>query len=280
MGTTQTQSQDCNPDNLLDLSNDSFEEVLQDADVHSMGTWGMGHSYIKGRLVIIVHIWIRGVGLEVENGICATVYSALEEMRLRKEHGSLEAKLPCRQMLGRYIEQPMLVSVVEVTDQSEERRYVSVPSIVRLQSLDSCLGRCAEAADLSIPVLGPIVGLRDDWKLNTAVIRGRSLTAISNGEAVSRVIKRGPQIMNAITGDQRPSIKGRGFTNIENDAVVATLSVELLDGDIGVCVKPRLPFSGVDFQVFLGTANLEDAGGELRSDHAVYRTSGSLGVSS
>src|ERR1700676_1844692 len=156
-------------DNILDFRNEDFEDVLQDADMPPRRPLGMGHRYLERRLVIIVHIWIRRVNVEVHYNFCATVYAGPQKIRGgkgTKNRETFQAELPADQMLGGYIEQPMLVSVVEVADESEQRRKFSVPSIIRLQSLDFCPRGGVQRSEPSISFLRPFLGVTDYRKLN------------------------------------------------------------------------------------------------------------------
>jgi hypothetical protein len=134
----------------------------------------MASRYIEGRVVVIVHLRIRGIGLEEHNGFCATVYSGSKYIGHRG-----------RKDIDGYSEQLMLVRIVQMAKETGRRQEVMVPSIVRLQSLDSCLGHAnskSEASRLSgveydaptpaigIELLGDDIGISVDPRRSFATV--------------------------------------------------------------------------------------------------------------
>lgn len=73
--------------------------------------------------------------------------------------------MPLLNIGDNYIEQPVLIKIVEVADEVKQGRQFGVQSVVRLRSLDSCLGLGGKRGDL---IAFPLKGVRivGDWELN------------------------------------------------------------------------------------------------------------------
>ncbi len=264
---------DCQPNDLPDFGDEKFEYTLQAGGLLPGGFHGMANGYIQGRVVVVIHIRIRRIDLE-ECNFCATFYRAVNKVGAgtASEWKTSETELSVDYVREGYIEKPVLIQVVQVSDEGKEGRKFSVESIVRLQSLNSCLRRSAQRSETAISFAWPIASPSDNRELNTPFIGGRVVPALADREAICGMIESRPQVVNAVPGDQRPSFEIGRNVDIQDDAVAARVSVTLLGESVGVSAKPGQSFGIEGIQVFFGMANLESTRGELRSDHAVHCT--------
>ena len=132
---------------------------------------------------------------------CATFYRSpiVPDLRVDEEaailHWEREAKLPASNIGDNYIEQPVLVNIVELTEHGKEGRQFGVRSIVRLRSLDSCLrvsAKCGKPPLLSAVEISS-VGNRE---LQSVEARWRISAALLDGNGINKIIESGAKIMN------------------------------------------------------------------------------------
>jgi len=271
---------DLQVNDLPDFLDEDVEEVPNLTSVSAGWPLGVAHGYCKGRLAVILHISLRGGESEVEK-FCATYYRSLEVVKGGVAgYGSDEAELPASNVLHGQREQPVLVRIVEFPDERKESRQFMVSSVVRLRSLNSCLRGTAQLREPPIS-FGDKSGLRirDRELQSPAVWRGIGAT-VSDSNAIHNVIESGSEVMNTIPCDQAPAFKRRRFSDFNANAVAATIQIAFSGENVRVSVNPRLKFGLESIEMFLGTTYLEEAASEFRTDHAVYATSRSTGVSS
>lgn len=259
---------ECSEDEF-NLSDEDLKHVVQNGDVTTIRSLGMAHRYLEGGLVIILHIRIRGISVEEHDGLCATVYRRPESMSLRERPEALITKATTDHMFGSYIQQPMLVSIIEKSEKEEERRELSVPSVVRLNSLDHCLRRSIERAESAVSSFGPFGRIANNRELDAAGVRGQVFSAVSDSHSVGEMIKGRTQVVNAVPDDQGPSIEGRWSADIQHGAVPPRIDIELFGDDVGIAILPLRQFSAVEFQVSFGMADLQEGTSEFRTDHAL-----------
>lgn len=252
-------------DNALDLSNEDFDDVLQDTDMFPVRSLRMADRYVEGRVVIIAHV--RIIAVEFEDRFCLTVYRRLENSDCRGGTIGLNTNVSTPGVPGGYCEKPMLVRVIEVGEQGQKGRETLVDSVVRLQSLDLCLARSAERPEPPIPSGAPLLLFGDEGELKVSPFRRGISSAVPDSNCVDRMIESGTKIVKAVPGDQRPMIQRRGISDADCDAVA--LTIDLFGDDIGIAVLPRVHPVEINFQVFFGTADFEDGISELRTDHAI-----------
>jgi hypothetical protein len=195
-------------DDSLDFGGEMFQDVLESVHMPTRWPWGMANSYNDGTAVLVAHISLRR-GQGEECNLCATFYRSPEMMERwdAAQQWRLEAKLRRADIFLPYVEQPVLVRIIEISEEPEKGRELLVRSIVRLRPLNECLRLAAEKSDSRSLTLKPF-GAVSDGELKPSKIRRRGRSAPVDGQSVDEVIKCCPKIMNAIPGDQRPSIKG------------------------------------------------------------------------
>src|SRR6185437_12531072 len=213
-------------DHLLNDSPDLCDEDCQNVSDLAERTprWpcGMFHGYYNGRLVLIVHVLLRGIHDEVGD-FCATFYSACVVADFHGDQFAAwecEAKLPLADICHNHIEQPVLIEIVEFAEKAEQGRKLLVRSIVRLCSLDSCSRAVTDRRE-SIGLLGEVFGTAGNWELEFVVPWWRTGPALPDGNRVNQAIETGAQVVNAVSSDQRPSVIGSRFGDFEDLAVAA-----------------------------------------------------------
>jgi hypothetical protein len=257
-------------DNPSHFGDESLQYVLKKGDGLPGWTRGMAYGYCDGTLVLVVHVSFRGLQGE-ERKFCATFYRGSEMVdRWDAAHQwSLECKLPMGNVLESYIERPVLVRVVEFIENPEKGRFFLVRSIVRLRPLDPCLSFTAESGDSSLPLRLKFHRGVGNRELESVGLRRRLNAALSNGNGIERGIERGPEIMDAITCDQGPSVQRGLIRDFDDKAIVGTLSVILSGDGIRATPAPLGEFGIESIEVFFGASEFQQATGELRSDHAI-----------
>lgn len=277
----QSQNQAIN--DVFNLCDEVVENISEFGETASRWPSGMSYGYDNGCLVLVAHISIGRLQYKPHD-FCATFYRVPPEVDLLRDYDRSvvwhrEAKFSADDIGDNNIEQPVLVRIVEVGEQAKQGREKWVRSIVRLRSLDYCLRSRVKERD---PVLlsGVVVRSTYDRELEFLPIRRGIPSSVSDGEPVNDVVKGGPEIMNTVSRNERPSFE-RGSTNDVNDSAVAfTLGVTLMGDDIRLSLGPCLDFNLKSLDVFFGAAELQETASEFRTDHAVYCTATRSGVSS
>ena len=261
--------------NPSDFGNKDFQHVSEFASCAPRWPSGMCYGYNEGCLVLVVHIslWrLHGEPCE----FCATFYRTPKEFDCGRDEDSLiivrpEAKLPSRNIGDDHIEQPVLINIIEIGEKPEQRRELTVRSIVRLRSLDSCLRSTAQRCNTPLDFrIGERLGAVSDRKLQEAPIGGRIDATLCNGDRIEDAIKSGSEVMDAVSRQKRQLINRRLPFDFDHEAVAATLGIDLSGDSIGLRILPCDEFRLNSIEVFFGTADFQPAASELRSDHAVY----------
>ena len=263
------------------LSDDDFEQIGEFAECASRRPSGMCYGYNEGCLVLVVHISLRRGENEIRE-FRSTFYRAAivsDIWRDEDTHLSCErnAKFPARDIVDNYIEQPVLVNVVELAEQGKERRQFGVRSIVRLRSLDSCLRISTKRGNP--PLLSSVLlGGACNRELQDIKVRGKVSPTFFDRNSVDKIVQGGAEIMDAIASDERPMLQGRRICDLNDEAVAAALGVTLFGDNIRISFLPFNEFSLDSIEVFFGAAKLEKTTSELRTDHAIYSSDPAPGV--
>jgi hypothetical protein len=170
---------------------------------------------------------------------------------------SYEAKISlCDCTIGE-IEKPVLVRVIQISQDGEKWRQCFVWSVVRLQRLENCPHRLA---DLPKPLLtnrfiklSPAVSDRESELL---LVRGRHGSGFKNCDSIDKVIQSSPQIVEAVSGHQGPSLERRWLVLAQNETVTGAISVHLTGKTVRFSVQPGLDFTIEGLSVFLAPGEL------------------------
>lgn len=217
----------------------------------------MTDRYCQVNAEIVLHVKRRTIEGE-RRDLCAVYHGTDVENwhhGLTWDQATDVAELPLNRLGDAHLEQPVLVRIVEVAEDSKEWREFWVRSVVRLQSLDLCPHSLAEALDA--PLLAPeAIGRVRDGKSEDPFIGGRILIRFDDSDAIDGVVEGGPKIMDAVAGEERPPFQGRLLIDVYDDAIPGCVRVSLSDDAIRATVSPgrNLVFDGL--QVFLSPADL------------------------
>jgi len=238
---------------------------------------GMADGYDKGQLVFVIHIGLWSPEGEVR-ALCATFYRADMETdagwndRGRNDNsgGSFKTELPLSHIGDDYIEQPVLVNIVEFAEEPKKGRKFSVPSIVRLRSLNACLRLCAEESEPPLYLPSKFFWGVCDRELQSIKVGRWIRSAFFDSERIDSAIESGTEVVDAIAGEERPVVERGRLRNVDDQTVACAVSVTLAGDDVRIGIFPRSKFGLDSIEVFFGTANFQEAAGELRSDHAYF----------
>ena len=144
-----------------------------------------------------------------------------------------------------------------------------MPSVVWLQPLDFCLHTQVQRLD-SPRLVDEFIGAIGNRELQAPFLRGRVLSAFSDGSGVDEMIQGRPKVVNTISNNARPMVKrGLDFDLFDDHAVAGTVSVDLLADDVRIGVNPSLQFSVEGIGMFFRSPELDPATSKLRSEHTL-----------
>jgi hypothetical protein len=256
-----------------DFSNEDFQDVGEFGKSAPVWSRSMCYGYNEGRLVIVVHISLGRVQSEPCE-FCATFYSAKQEIDGGGNEDQLviwrrEAKLPFTDIGDDEIKQAVLVDIIEVGKNPEQRKELSVRSIVGLRSLNSCLRPNTKRIQSALPLSGKRSGIIRDGELERFDIGWRIGAAISDCRSIDEIVQDGTQVVNAIAREKSKPVEGRPLVNVHDEPVALALGVTLFRDNIGLRFLPRdqLPLNSVE--VFFGSAKFQQGASKFRRDHAI-----------
>ncbi len=234
------------------LANERHENSPEWGNVFTEWSLSVADGYAKGNIIPVVHIRLRCGEIE-ECNFCASFYRVSQPVNInRSAPRGYELYLPARGVTEDYIEQSVLVKVIEVSQDGQDRREVGVRSVVRLRSLNKCLSLPANAIHSPTPLLDTEgIGGITDRELKFPGIRRGIGTAILDSQCVNKMVQRGAQIPDAISGNKGPSIYRRILQDIDEKGVAATLSLTLSPDGMRTILLPRLQFGVESVEVFL-----------------------------
>lgn len=145
--------------NSADFRDQEFQDGLNSGQFHTGRPRGVAYGYYQGEICIVLHIGLWRIKEEFSN-FCVIFYSAGMEKKMgwHKRVRAGKAQRPLRQLGHDYIEEPVLVSIVQVPHEGEERREGrwSCRSVVRLYALDFCPHSRAQGVDSFKRPLGEV----------------------------------------------------------------------------------------------------------------------------
>jgi hypothetical protein len=136
---------------------------------------------------------------------------------------------------GDRVKSPVLVPAIEFVEDPKRVGGRGFRIMKRLQPLDECLSVRIKRSDAAI--LSSLKGrpVDEDRELDPALIRRRILLRMEDGELKDGIVEGGAEIEEKIP-ENGAQLRRRFGTNVEMDAVLAGIRIELADG----CVRIRL----------------------------------------
>jgi hypothetical protein len=141
-----------------------------------------------------------------------------------------------------HLEQSVLVPVIEIVKDAQERREGWMRAVVRLRSLDSCPNWIADRSKL---LDGSVVEGRAAFlngKHERLFLGGRIGRGLMASDSIDKMVKSISEIRESIRNDKRPSLKGRRFVNAQKKTVTGAVRACLLKDAVRVSVYPSQDF--------------------------------------
>ena len=205
--------------NPLDLRDEEIENVSQLANGAAAWSGGTCYGYHEGCLVLVAHIRLGRCDGEPRE-FCATFYRGemKSDFRLHKDELVVwrhKTELPLLGIGENYIEQPVLVGIVEVGQETQERGELAVRSIIRLRSSNSCPCFIAQRCD-SPHLFREGVGRIGNRELEPVLHRGRIRSTFTHSDGINQIVESRAEVVNTIPGEQSQSVEGRRRLKIDN----------------------------------------------------------------
>ena len=152
-----------------------------------------------------------------------------------------------------YVEEAVLIPIVEVSEQSEEGRQAFVRSMVRLCPLDFCPHAGAESAGFlgRSMEMEPLRVVADREREDIGAW-GRITLGLRDSDCVDEVVQRAPQVVNHITRDQRPLLKIGRVENGDDPTVSGEIRARVVGESIRVGITPGRNITFEGFEMHLG----------------------------
>ena len=152
------------------------------------------------------------------------------------------------------MEQPVFVKVVEFPEHPKNRRKSWVRALVRLEPFDYAEFARSQLAEFGNSTLEDGRFVRDRERPFSRTW-GRIRLCTEDGHGKDSVIQSAPEVVNGITGNQRPSLQGGRNNNLEGDPISGKIDVVFTNETVRLCVDPGRDFllKGVD--VVLGSTD-------------------------
>lgn len=152
-----------------------------------------------------------------------------------------------------YVEQSVLIRIIEVPQQGQEWREGRMVTMVRLQRLDRCNRPITQAVQPSF-TYGDIETLVviSDGELESSVSRRRSGLRLMDRNRVNQVVERRSHTVQRVTRDQRESGRRKRCQQGDDQAMAGTLFVSMTSDSVRLQVVPCRDFAVESLEVFFG----------------------------
>lgn len=239
---------------------------------HRTAGWSgvVANAYTESRCVIVGHVKGRRINGESHDVAAIFNFSGVDANRDSVTDGMFDANVPRLLPENGHIEQPVLVTVIKISDKGEHGRERSVPSIVRLYPLNACPHCWTQRLDSEF-LPGEFVGTVGDGKLQDSLAGGRVGLGLANSNGIDEVVEGRTQTVDAISENQRPPIPIRGDREINGDTVEVTLRVAIVGENVQLGVCPKGDFVAYSFGVFFCTRNFQPAVFQFGVEHQKIR---------
>ena len=213
-------------------------------------------AYVKGEVVPHLHIRRRAVEFECQEG-CLVFDVPNSNVNCALLPGDQAGKVRfarCRDGCDDS-EAAVLVGVVEFLKPAERSQNELIRSVVRLQTLDSCLGRAAKGPDMPFR-LGSPRGVRRDGKYQGPLTGGRVGSAFSDADGVDTVVESAAETVDAIPDDQTPAAGGQRVDELDVEAILGGVRVRLGPDTVGLRVEEGIHLPSHTLEVVLRPVEL------------------------
>ncbi len=205
----------------FNFSNQILDEFHQSRSVLPSGSSGVAYRYVHYHSENwVAHIRRRTVQGE-RRDLCAILhFTSVDERSYRLPQGEVTNSLKAQisKLEHGHLEQSMLVHVIEVMEEGQQRGELWVPTIVQLSPLDCCPHRIAERSDTPAIFSKPIRCVTDG-KHQVPSIGRRFLPRLVDSNGINELVESCPQVMETVSSNQPPSLQG-GRPQVPNDDTV------------------------------------------------------------
>jgi len=245
-------------DDLSHVSSNFREQSADFAVPHPVGI-GWTTLAVKNRnsdienCPVVLHIRRRTVANHREDFCAVFDFSGISDFLPVAAFGKFadEAYVPLCNGAESQSDQVVLVRIVHVAEDSEERRELFVRSILRLYPLNSCPhGGAYIPKSSNVECLPEVFGRISDRE-SIVGIPGRVGGGFVTSDGVNKVIQGGTKVGKAVRKHQAPPLKRGRLIDAKEDAVSSVVRVSLSRDTIWVSVKVGPDFILDGLSVFL-----------------------------
>ena len=134
--------------------------------------------------------------------------------------------------IGQFVKQP---------ERMDSSPILRLPSLIRLQSLDDCLRGWRHMPDRTHPIACVKSGFRENRELSLFSGGKRQATAVRFRQSKGEMIKRGPNIIEAISYEHGKS-RRRSAGSSDANRIFLPIQIELMGNLIGFIAQPSPEF--------------------------------------
>ncbi len=205
---------------------------------------------------IELHIRRRGITNQSED-LCAIFdFSGTRDgidLWRRGRKVTFQANLSLRHSTINNWGQPVLVGIIDFTQDGQQWGKFWVRAIVRLKPLDSCSNWLANFSELHVANDGivkirPTVG---NGESEFSFIAGRLRRRFMDRDTVNKMVKGGAHVADTIRSDDLPTLKRGSFIYPCDKTVSGAVRLDLSDDAVRVSVDPGTDFILKGLSVFL-----------------------------
>jgi hypothetical protein len=208
-------------------------------------------AYIEGRFEIHVHARaVFSADAFVPYELCAVFKYAHGNCVLRSKNrklGNSDAKLTA----GRYLDLAaglysdchqkgtMLVDVMKLIEKPEPLEFGGIPSVVRLQFLDDCLGSWTDIPDSALTAFQKTITVSKDRESGIDRLVIGECPRMPNSQTVDEMIQGTPKIVETIANDRQMGSR-RGLDALKPEDIITSIRIDVVADRIWVTTGPPL----------------------------------------
>lgn len=216
----------------------------------------MAEAYCKGCLILVFHVKQRRVNGERHDFSAIYNVVGIGSGRLNDmPEGIFDVSLSALLPRDNYVQQSVLVTIIEVSDKREQRGKQFVHSMVRLYPLNVCPHCAAQRPDSPFLLMEAIRAV-GDGELEFPFVAGKDGRGLMDGNGIDKMIERTSKIVDTISSDQRPPVPIRDC-EINGNIIAAPLRVTIFGEAVRLRIFPNQNLINDGFGVFLCTTDLQ-----------------------
>ena len=136
----------------------------------------------------------------------------------------------------------MLVNIRKLVKHPEGIDSIVLPSLVRLQPLDDCLGVWVDAPDFTLPLPGLHGPVSENRELRSRSDRiGQGVSGVGDSKFVGEIVEGGSEVVQTIADEEAKPNRWLA-EDFNPDELLACLRVEFVDNAVRVSFPPSSVF--------------------------------------